>query len=486
MSLTGALSNAVSGLNAASRSAQVVSTNLANIMTDGYGRREVELGARYGTGGGVEITGVTRQQSPALVAEMRSVGSETAFSGELADFHNRLERLVGTPDSNTSLTARLADLEASFVSAASRPDLPGRLDAVVQDAATLARSLGEMSSGIQTMRQEADSTIDSGVKTLNTQLKQVEKLNGEIARGENNGFEISGLKDQRQVLIDSISEWIPLREIDRGNGRVALYTLGGAQLVDGPASELSFATAHTIVPQMTKDAGLLSGLSINGTEVSVDPESGPLRGGGRLTALFEVRDTHAVSAQSELDAVARDLVERFQDPAIDATRGPTDAGLLTDGGAAFAAIDEVGLSGRLQVNALVDSAQGGASWRLRDGMGAATQGAAGNASLLQDYTAALSADRSIASGGFAGMSRSATQLGANFSSGVSASRLSYESELAFAATRSAEIETMLLAEGVDSDQEMQKLLMIEQAYAANAQMMQTVEEMMDTLMGAIR
>lgn len=485
MSLSGALSNAITGLNAASRSAQVVSSNLSNVMTDGYGRREIELGARYGTGaGGVQLVGITRYENTAMIAEMRSANSEMAYDETLAGFHSRLEGLVGTPDSASSLSARLADLEASFVAAASRPDLSVRLDAVVQNTATVARSLGDVSSGIQDMRQDADRSIGQAVDQINTQLEQVKELNAEIARNENSGLDASGLKDQRQVLIDGIAEWIPLKEVDRGQGRVALYTLGGAQLVDGPASELSFSTTNTIVPHMTLEAGLLSGLSINGVEVSVNPESGPLRG-GKLTALFDLRDSEAVSAQAELDAVARDLVERFQDPSIDATRGVGDAGLLTDGGAAFDPLNEVGLAGRLEVNALVDEAQGGASWRLRDGLGALTPGAAGNSGLIQDYYDALGASRTIGSGKFSGESRSATQLSASVTSDIGINRLTREREFTFSVTRASEIEAMVLAEGVDSDQEMQKLMMIEQAYAANAQMLQTIDEMMDTLMRAI-
>ncbi len=485
MSLSGALSNAITGLNAASRSAQVVSSNLSNIMTEGYGRREIELGARYGTGsGGVQLVGITRHENTAMIAELRSANSEMSYNDTLTGFHSRLEGLVGTPDNASSLSARLADLEASFVAAASRPDLSVRLDEVVHNTAVVARSVGEVSDGIQNMRQEADRSIGQAVDQINTQLEQVKELNAEIARNENSGLDASGLKDQRQVLIDGVAEWMPLREVDRGQGRVALYTVGGAQLVDGPASELSFTTTNTIVPHMTLEAGLLSGLSINGVEVPVDPEAGPLRG-GKLTALFKLRDTEAVNAQTELDAVARDLVERFQDATLDITRAPGDAGLLTDGGGAFDPLNEVGLSGRLEVNALVDSAQGGASWRLRDGLGAATLGVAGNSGLIQDYYDALGAGRSIGSGKFAGETRSASQLGANLTSDIGINRLESERELTYSTTRASEIEAMVLAEGVDSDQEMQKLMMIEQAYAANAQMLQTIDEMMDTLMRAI-
>jgi len=43
MSITSALSNALSGLTVASRGAQVVSSNVANALTDGYGVRELSL-----------------------------------------------------------------------------------------------------------------------------------------------------------------------------------------------------------------------------------------------------------------------------------------------------------------------------------------------------------------------------------------------------------------------------------------------------------
>ncbi len=62
MSVSGALFNALSGLTAAARGVEVVSTNIANAMTDGFGRRELELGARAlaGRGTGVTVTGVKR------------------------------------------------------------------------------------------------------------------------------------------------------------------------------------------------------------------------------------------------------------------------------------------------------------------------------------------------------------------------------------------------------------------------------------------
>ncbi len=139
MSLSSALSNALSGLNAASRSAQITASNLANVMTEGYGRREIALSARgHGSHGGVTVDGITRNTDPVLIGERRLALSEQAGNTWLADYYSRLEALAGTPDDGASLSARLSDFEASLVAAASRPDLSGRLDQLLSDAEAVA------------------------------------------------------------------------------------------------------------------------------------------------------------------------------------------------------------------------------------------------------------------------------------------------------------------------------------------------------------
>ena len=120
---------------------------------------------------------------------------------------------------------------------------------------------------------------------------------------------------------------------------------------------------------------------MNGLEIPTSGRNAPLAG-GTLAAAFDVRDGLAVEAQTRLDAVARDFVERFQDPSVDTTLGLGDAGLFTDDGAAFDPSNETGLSGRIEVNALVVPASGGALWRLRDGLGAAAEGPVGENALL--------------------------------------------------------------------------------------------------------
>ncbi len=157
--------------------------------------------------------------------------------------------------------------------------------------------------------------------------------------------------------------------------------------------------------------------------------------GGTLGANFAVRDELGVKAQAQMDAMARDLVERFSDSGLDATRAPGDPGLFTDDGAAFDPLNEVGLSQRLTVNAAADPDQGGALWRLRDGLGASTMGAVGDSTLLTNMKAALTSQREPVSGGFMAGQRSYSGLAGDLLSSASTSRLQADGDATYAKTR---------------------------------------------------
>ncbi len=483
MSISGSLSNAFSGLTAAARGAEVVSQNLANVLTEGYGRRELRLSALSlgGAGAGVQVDGISRVVNQVVLTDRRLADAALSSQQALTGFHARLEGLVGTPGEPGALSTRLEEFEAALVAAASRPDSGPRLDAVFAAAASLTGQFGAISNGIQQQRMAADAAIAGAVDELNSALKRIVELNSDIRAELASGRDPSAFMDERQRLIDTVSEIVPVRELPRENGMVALVTTGGAMLLDGLAGQIGFTPTATITPDMTLDSGALSGLSFRGQPTTASATAGFL-GGGTLGALLTIRDELAPAAQVRLDAVARDLVERFEDPAADPTRAAGTPGLFTDRGAAFSAADEVGLAGRLTVNAAVDPSRGGALWRLRDGLGSATPGPVGQAAGLDALAAALSAQRTPASGGFVGGARSASGLAAEFLSGVGVIRQTAESGLAYAGARADALKTAELAGGVDSDQELQQLLLVEQAYSANARVVAAAEAMLDRLL----
>ena len=483
MSISGSLYNALSGLSAASRAAELVSSNVANAMTEGYGTRSLELSSRtIGLSGyGVAVDGVVRNVDEGLIEDRRLAQADVGYGDTSSEFFANLEQVLGTPDQPGSLSGRLAAFEGALIEASAHPDSEARLSNVLNAAEGLVANLKTSSDAIQQARMDADRDIAGQVDMLNTGLKTIENINTAIQESLARGKDPSALMDLRQQNIDKLSSIIPLRQVPRDNGKVALFTPGGAIVLDGRAATFGFSQTSFIVPEMSVDPGVLSGLTINGNAIATSGTRSPISGGS-LAALFDIRDDSAVTAQMQLDAVARDLVERFQDPTLDSSRASGAAGLFTDNGAAFAAADEVALSSRLRINAVVDPTQGGATWRLRDGLGAATPGDVGNGSLLADMTSALADKRAPASGGFSGAARSASGLAGEYLSLVGAGRRNSEAELGFAAAKHQTLKLMELETGVDTDAEMQKLLLIEQAYAANAKVMTTADEMLQILM----
>ncbi|NCQ24502.1 MAG: flagellar hook-associated protein FlgK [Rhodobacteraceae bacterium CG17_big_fil_post_rev_8_21_14_2_50_63_15] len=480
MTISGALSNALSGLTATSRLADIVSSNLANVLTDGYALRDVTLVARS-DGGGVSVQGVTRQVDAGLLADRRLAESGRAAAETRAGFAASLQRVIGSPETSGSLSARLATFEASLITAAARPEEPNRLQAVAFAASDLAEGLNGISAQISKLRTQADGDIARTVESLNRGLVNVGALNKQITAAQINGRESAALEDQRQKVIDGLSALLPLREVPRANGAVALVTTGGAMLLDGRASRIEFTTSAVVAPHMTTANGLLSGLNINGQTISIGEDKGPLSG-GQLAALFDIRDDLAIEAQSNFDALARDLIERFQLPGLDPSLGVGDPGLFTDSGTFFDPTNEIGISGRIALNTAVDPDRGGAPYRLRDGLGAVGPGAVGNAGLLLAMSDILKTPRSLGTGPSSGTARAFSGHIASVLSITAQTQLAEDQRLGFQSSRAQELRSLELTNGVDSDAELQRLLVIEQAFGANARMIQTIDDMMQTLL----
>lgn len=484
MSITGALSNALTGLAAASRSAQVVSSNVSNALTEGYARRQVELSPRYvgGAGAGVQIDGISRIVDETLLREKRLAAASSGGAGIAFEFHTATLDLIGSPETPGSLTAHVSGFEAALLEAASRPESDARLASLLDSAQSLAGKLNQVSDGVQKLREDADTRIGLEVNRLNTSLQQIAELNEQILRAKVNDRDFPSLMDQRQKLVDDISELVPIRQLPRENDTIALYTMGGALLLDIEPAEFGFQTKAPITPDMTLASGALSGLTLNGSPIKTAGDRSAIAG-GLLSGLFQVRDELSVEAQDNIDEMARDLVARFEDPTLDPTLNPGDPGLFTDRGVALVPTDILGLAGRVQINALADPASGGALYRLRDGLGAVAPGDVGDATLLNTKINALAETRAPVGGTFAGGAKDVAGFASSLTSIAGQSLLGSSSRLSFETARFEGLEATFLADGVDTDQEMQNLLLIEQAYAANARVIQTADELIQLLIG---
>ena len=467
MSLNSALLAASSGLTAVSRQAMVVADNIANSGTEGFAPRAVALSSVVagGQGTGVRVAGIERQADQRLNAALRVASASQAASERVTDLWRELETAIGTGDAPGALGARISALDSALVQARTAPESEPRLARIVDEAGALVRKFASIDSTLTEARLRADTDVSHSIDRLNHGLQQVEALNAQITRDLLSGGYPNGLLDERTRIVDTLSQIVPLRELPQANGAIVLMTEGGAIVLNRTAARLDLSGAEGDAPL---------GVAINGRPVSMT-SGGPLAG-GRLDATVQIRDRLIPQAQAQVDQLATDLVDRFAGPAADPTLPGGAGGLILAAGPDPAA---PGVAGRLHVNPLADPAQGGDLWRLRSGLGAATPGPVGETVVLDSMLRALSAGTQLVTGETA---RDFGGHAARLLSDMGVARHTAEGTLAFASANTTQLRERQAADGVDTDAELQRLLQVEQAYAANARVMRAVDDMLRQLM----
>jgi flagellar hook-associated protein 1 FlgK len=497
MSLSTALSIAASGLSTYSRLSDIAANNIANADVEGFVRKEGNLASvtRDGLGLGVEVADILRQASPSLAREARREGALDAFLQVQAEALGAYAIELGQPSEARSVAAALARLEQAFISLAETPEAASLQREVVHAAQAVTSDLAQLSATIRRLREDAELRIQAEVDIVNQGLSELERVNDEIKLLTGTGRDVSALEDQRDRLIDTIAERIPVREIRRTPNDVLLLTEQGVPLFDATAAQVGFARTAGLAPAAVYASGgaadpgyaaILSGLTINGRDIA--PGSGDAQAieTGRIAGLFAVRDDLTVQMQKQIDQFASALIDRFQDPANDASLVAGTPGLFTAGGVLHDRSDPaeiVGLTDRIAVNAAVDPAQGGATWRVRDGVGAAVPGAAGDATQLFRFLAAF--DDTLSYPADTGLAPTLTlrATGTELVSGQQSARAEAETRAARQAVVADTLRDVRTnATGVNVDNELQRMLQIEKAYAANANVVQAVARMLDELL----
>ncbi|HEX5078593.1 MAG TPA: flagellar hook-associated protein FlgK [Geminicoccaceae bacterium] len=497
MSLSTALSIAASGLGTYSRLSDIAANNIANADVEGFVRKEGSLVSvtRDGRGLGVSLGEILRSANPSLAREARRETGLGAFLDVQAEALRAYAVELGQPADGRSIADAITRLEQAFISLAETPESASLQREVVHAAKAVTAGLGDLSASVRRLREDAELQIEADVQIVNQSLGELKRVNDEIKLLAGTGRDVTALEDERDRLIDTIAERIPVREIRRAPNDVLLLTEQGVPLFDGTPAQVGFtrtagvAAAAVYAPDGAPEpgsAGILSGLTIDGRDLA--PGSGDAQAltSGRIAGLFAVRDELTVRMQKQIDQLASALIDRFQDPANDPSLAPGAPGLFTAGGAFHdrgEPAEIVGMADRIAVNIAVDPDQGGAAWRVRDGVGAAVPGSAGDAAQPFRFLAAFDDTLSYpADSGFAA-TLSLRATAAELVSGQQAARAEAEARAERQAGVAATLRDVRAnATGVNVDNELQRMLLIEKSYAANANVVQTAARMLDELL----
>ncbi|MEO1603091.1 MAG: flagellar hook-associated protein FlgK, partial [Pseudomonadota bacterium] len=265
MSITNALNNALSGLRANGRLADVTAGNLANALTPGYGRQSVDLSSQItGTQGtGVKVDGISRALDPELSAARRLADGDLAERNAAFEGLTRLERSIGTVGDPGSLFQRLTEFEQALRQLGETPENAARQDAAANAAKDLADTFNRIGQDTVQLRAETDIEIGRTVDNLNTTLEEVARLNRQIQIAQAGGRNTAPLIDKREAEIDKVAQVIPIRQTVRQDGVIELMTREGIGLVDIRAQKVEYAVTPVYEAGLSYGAGgTLSGLTL--------------------------------------------------------------------------------------------------------------------------------------------------------------------------------------------------------------------------------
>ena len=319
MSLTQALSTALSGLQVNQASISIVAANVANADTPGYTRKVVNQVAIGGSASiGVRVSDIQREIDLYIQRQLRVENAGASYADTRANMYSQLQDIYGQPGADTSLEAVYNSFTSALQVLSTSPDDPGARTAVVNSAQLLTQQLNQLSGNIQSLRANAELGIADAVNKANEAMTQIASLNGQIAAGTPGDAATEALQDQRDSYIDQLSQLMDINVIPGDRGQVSIFTSNGTQLVGAQAAQLSFDAVGTITPNSKWNANpSLRGV---GTITLIPPAGAPVDliqnhaiRSGTIAAYLQMRDQDLVQAQNQLDALAAGMAQALSD-----------------------------------------------------------------------------------------------------------------------------------------------------------------------------
>ena len=472
MSLSGALNSATAGLHTTQGQSRIAADNVSNAMTPGYVRREAVLVTASGGQGGAVISEVRREVDATLQRMSRLENSRMTQYQSIQEGLTTYTAYLGQPGDGTSPADRFNDFQNSLTTLINMPSSNGAQTSVALAAEDLVRSVKGAATTLSTTLNDVNMEIRYEVADLNTALYQLRDLNASGSGFTPGSLEAAQFDEKVDTILDQISGIVDTRIHRSSNGSISLYTVSGAALLEG-----------RVVQDVTfnpSDGTLMAGSQ------DITPFKDGVRGiqHGSLAGLSELKRETIPQFSQQLDEYARGLIQTFEE--ADDSLAPGEAGLFTDNGIAFDPANITGLASRLQINSKISSTGGAEVWRIRDGLGATSPGAGSETVQINAFLAGLDTAMNAATGTGIPAEVTLRDFSAEMITSQAATRARAENDYNAAASAAEVVMSARRnSEGVNIDDEMQQLLLIEQSYAANSRVLTAVSEMIDTLIAAV-
>jgi len=284
--------------------------NLANVNNPAYANETLNIAESTpletpvgGEGTGVQMTSITESRNPLLdtqiQAEASTTGSLTAQQTNLQNAEAYLDEQISstsnsaTPSSPNGLATDLSNLFNSFQSLSNEPSDPSLRQTAVQSAQQVTAQFNQVSTQLSTVQANLNTDVQNDVTNANQDLNTIASLNEQIAAAEGNGAPASQLVDQREQTLENLAGLANFSTTAQANGAINV-TIGGVTMVSG-------VTATDQLQAYDPGNGQLQVRAQNaGTPITLT--------GGSIAGEITARDGALASLQSGLNTLASQLI----------------------------------------------------------------------------------------------------------------------------------------------------------------------------------
>ncbi|MBV8425087.1 MAG: flagellar hook-associated protein FlgK, partial [Candidatus Eremiobacteraeota bacterium] len=349
----------------------VTSDNIANVNTPGASRQQAIINeappitgtigypalSQPGTmGDGVLLQLIRRVHDDSYDSLFRNATSSQYFYQVQQSQLQAAQSLLAEPNGGIN-DAYTAFMQA-FQQLQGQPSDPATRQGVISAAQQLVNTISTTGNGITTQEAQVVNQTSSLVTTVNGILDQIAALNGQIRASTAAGDNPNTYKDQRDELVDQLSQYLSVQTNLQPNGS-ALVTVNGLALVNDTVAY------HLAAPVIGTNANGTPALKIGFvTDPNpLNPQQIPL-GQGQLAGLVDLYNNklsvYATQLNSFTNALATE-VDRVTAAGFDAN-GVPGVGLLQPivGAQAISATNiKVGITDQSQVVAALANTNAG-------------------------------------------------------------------------------------------------------------------------------
>jgi len=230
MSINGALQVGRSAIVASQAAIQVAGNNMANAATEGYARRSVhflptrgeQVGRNIYVGRGVDLSQVRREVDTALQARFRDATSNEHAALMDQRFLTAIESIQNELTDN-DLSSLLSDFFNAFSEVANNPEDGAVRSLTIEQGQALAQQVQAMRNDLTQVRSEVDRALGNSIDEANRLLDRIASVNREVAQAESSGGQANALRDQRDTLINELSQLVDIDVVEQDNGSADVF-----------------------------------------------------------------------------------------------------------------------------------------------------------------------------------------------------------------------------------------------------------------------